>query len=502
MSQYVLEMKGIKKSFGSVPVLKGIDFSLEQGEIHALVGSNGAGKSTLMKIMTGVYTADEGEIFIEGKKKLILSPKDSMANGIAMIFQELSLIQTMTITDNIFLGQEIVKNGIRDSVAMKMKTREILNNMDLDINPDTPVNQLSVGMSQMVEIAKAISKNAKILILDEPTASLSDTETDHLFKIMKKLKENNVSMVYISHRMKEILEISDTVTILRDGMHIITDKIANMNLETIISHLIGDSSSVHKFEWVKRTYDENGPDFLTLEHVKINEKIQDISFSLKKGEILGLAGLMGSGRTEIVETLFGLRNKIGGKIILDGVEIHNKNTNDAVKMGFALVPEDRRKQGLILEHSVKENAILPMIQKLILHGKGFLIDNKAADAVANKDIQQLNIMTNSINKTIKLLSGGNQQKVVISKWLNISPKVMMLDEPTAGVDIGAKAEIIQIIRDFADQGNVVIFISSELQELMAACDEIITLFDGHITGKIKRSEIKTEEDLQHAVQVN
>lgn len=502
MSQYILEMKGINKSFGSVPVLKNVDFALEKGEIHALVGSNGAGKSTLMKILTGVYTADEGKILIDGKEITVSNPNDAKANGIAMIFQELSLIQTMTVSENIFLGNEIKKNGFRDAAAMRKKAKEILSSLELDIDPDIPVNQLSVGMSQMVEIAKAISRNAEILILDEPTASLSETETEHLFKVMRKLKENHVSMIYISHRMQEILKIADRITILRDGTRVLTDQVKNADMNKIISNLIGQSSLTPKFEWVEREYDRDGQDLLRLEHVKINEKINDISFSLKKGEILGLAGLMGSGRTEIVETIFGLRKKAGGKIILEGKEINSRNPNDAIRSGFALIPEDRRKLGLILEHSVKDNAVLPMMHDLTFGKKGFLIDKKKARDLAEKDVSQLNIKTDGINKIIKYLSGGNQQKVVIAKWLNLNPKVIMLDEPTAGVDIGSKSEIIDIIRAFADQGNSVIFISSELAELLAVCDKIITLFDGRITGEVKRSEIKTEEDLQYAIQTN
>jgi ribose transport system ATP-binding protein len=502
MSQYILEMKGINKSFSSVPVLKNVDFALEKGEIHALVGSNGAGKSTLMKILTGVYTADEGKILIDGKEITVSNPNDAKANGIAMIFQELSLIQTMTVSENIFLGNEIKKNGFRDAATMRKKAKEILSSLELDIDPDIPVNQLSVGMSQMVEIAKAISKNAEILILDEPTASLSETETEHLFKVMRKLKENHVSMIYISHRMQEILKIADRITILRDGTRVLTDQVKNTDMNKIISNLIGQSSLTPKFEWVEREYDRDGQDLLRLEHVKINEKINDISFSLKKGEILGLAGLMGSGRTEIVETIFGLRKKAGGKIILEGKEINSRNPNDAIRSGFALIPEDRRKLGLILEHSVKDNAVLPMMHDLTFGKKGFLIDKKKARDLAEKDVSQLNIKTDGINKIIKYLSGGNQQKVVIAKWLNLNPKVIMLDEPTAGVDIGSKSEIINIIRAFADQGNSVIFISSELAELLAVCDKIITLFDGRITGEVKRSEIKTEEDLQYAIQTN
>lgn len=499
MSKAILEMKGINKSFGNVSVLKDVDFSLQEGEVHALVGGNGAGKSTLMKIMTGVYTLDSGEVYVNGEKKIIQNAKDAKENGIAMIFQELSLVPTMSIAENIFLGEELTKGGFRDTSAMNKKAKEILNDLGIFINPELKVNQLSVGMSQMIEIAKAISKNARILVLDEPTASLSDSETVQLFRIIKQLKENGVSMVYISHRMNEILSISDSVTILRDGKKIITDKIENMDLDKIISHLVGGEASQKKFEWVEREYESDGDSILKVDHLKINDKIQDISFDLKKGEILGIAGLMGSGRTEILETLFGIRKKLGGTVELLGEKVKINNSEDAIKSGFALIPEDRRRQGLVLGHSLKSNAILPYLRKLLI-GKTCLISEKASAQLANNDIKRLNIKTDSIHKRINLLSGGNQQKVVIAKWLNMNPKIMMLDEPTAGVDIGAKIEIIQIIRKFADEGNGVILVSSEITELLSVCDRIITIYDGRITGSILRKNINSEEELQNAIQ--
>ncbi|NDL67026.1 sugar ABC transporter ATP-binding protein [Anaerotalea alkaliphila] len=499
MSQVLLEMNNIKKSFGAAAVLKDVHFALKKGEVHALVGGNGAGKSTLMKIMTGVYTLDEGEILIEGQVQQIDDPMDAKKAGIAMIFQELSLVQTMTVAENIFLGEELKKGIFRDVEAMNRRAREVLEELGLDVDPTTPVNQLSVGMSQMIEIAKAISKNARILVLDEPTASLSTSETAHLFKIIRELKEKGVSMVYISHRMNEILDIADAITILRDGELIVSDAIENMDLEKIIFYMVGGKSSQKKFEWVERAYDAEGEDLLRLEHLKVDEKIKDISFSVKKGEILGLAGLMGSGRTEILETLFAIRTKKGGTVWLDGRKVDCRHPWEAVQAGFALVPEDRRKQGLVLEHSVRDNAILPIVQQVV-KGKTPTIDDKAINEIVNRDVEKFNIVTSSINKRIGLLSGGNQQKVVISKWLNTNPKIMMLDEPTAGVDIGAKSEIIHIIRKFADQGNGVILVSSEFTEMLAVCDRIITLFDGRITGVIPRKDIKEEEELEHAVQ--
>ena len=496
MSEYVLEMKGIQKSF-AVPVLKGVDFSMKKGEVHALVGGNGAGKSTLMKIMTGVYQKDAGEIFINGNPVNIHSIHDANDNGIAMIFQELSLIPTMTVAENIFLGEEVTTHGFRDVAVMNQRAEAVLAELGIDVEPDTVVGTLSVGVSQMVEIAKAVSKNARILILDEPTASLSDSETEHLFELIADLKAKGVSMVYISHRMNEILKIADAITILRDGIIAHTDRIEHMDLDSIIKYMLGDGAG-NKFNWVERSYDTEAEDLLTVEHLKVNDKISDISFSLKPGEILGFAGLMGSGRTEILETLFGRRAMQGGTVKIHGKETVIKHTQGAIRAGFALIPEDRRKQGLVLIHTVKENAILPMVSGLRKHK--IFVDEKRANAIVEDNVDQLNVVTDGIHKRINLLSGGNQQKIVVAKWLNMNPEIMMLDEPTAGVDIGAKAEIIDLIRRFADDGKGVLFTSSELTELMAVCDRIIVLFDGKITGCLSRKEINAEEELQHAIQ--
>lgn len=496
MSEYVLEMKGIQKSF-AVPVLRGVDFSMKKGEVHALVGGNGAGKSTLMKIMTGVYQKDGGDIFVNGNAVEIHSIHDANRYGIAMIFQELSLIPTMTVAENIFLGEEVTKHGFRDTAYMNQRAETVLKELGIDVKPDTVVGTLSVGVSQMVEIAKAVSKEAQILILDEPTASLSDSETEHLFKLIADLKAKGVSMVYISHRMNEILRIADAITILRDGIIAHTDRIEHMDLDSIIKYMLGDGAG-KKFDWVERSYDEQAEDLLCVEHLKVNDKIADISFSLKPGEILGFAGLMGSGRTEILETLFGRRLMQGGSVKIHGQKVSIKNTQESIRAGFALIPEDRRKQGLVLIHTVKENAILPMISKLC-KGKIF-VDEKQANSVVERNVEQLNVVTDGIHKRINLLSGGNQQKIVVAKWLNMNPEIMMLDEPTAGVDIGAKGEIIDLIRKFADEGKGVLFVSSELTELMAVCDRIIVLFDGKITGCLTRKEINAEEELQHAIQ--
>lgn len=499
MEHIALRMEGISKSFGEAKVLKSVKFELKKGEVHALVGGNGAGKSTLMKIITGVYQLDEGEIFVNGKKTEIDNPIHAKEQGIAMIFQELSLIQTLTVAENIFLGRELLRHKVRDERRMNEEAHKILCRLGIDIDPKMKVSELSVGMSQMVEIAKAVSKEAKIIVFDEPTAALSASETKRLFEMIAQLKQEGVSMVYISHRMNEILEICDRITIMRDGEYITTQYIKDMTLKKIVSQMMGeDQGKGHKFEWIERSYDENAKDLLTVKHLKINDKLQDISFSVKPGEILGLAGLMGSGRTEILETLFGLRHKKGGRIELDGKEVRIRSSKEAIENGLALIPEDRRKEGLVLMHSIKDNAVLSVLPRL--SKKGLFTDEKRERKLVEENIKTFGVKAEHINQPIHLLSGGNQQKIVIAKWINTKPKLMMLDEPTAGVDISAKGEILEIVRDFANQGHGVIFVSSELAEMMAICDQIITIYDGKITGKLCRKEMQLEEELQHAIQ--
>lgn len=498
MEQCILKMEHINKSFGNAKILKDVNFDLRKGEVHALVGGNGAGKSTLMKIMTGVYTKDSGDIIIDGEKREIQSTIDAESYGIAMIFQEMSLVPAMSVSENIFLGHELKKNGLRDVKSMKKMSVDILDKLGLDLDPDVRVSDLSVGMCQMVEIAKALSKEAKILIFDEPSAALSDTETERLFQIIRQLKEEGVSIVYISHRMNEILEICDRISILKDGTNVTTQDKENLTMEKIVSFMLGDNNTRPKFAWIEREYDRNAEDVLTVRHLKINDRLSDINFSLKPGEILGLAGLMGSGRTEIMETLFGIRKALSGEIYLRGEKVIVRNPADAVKYGFALVPEDRRREGLVLSHSIRENAIMTICRRLTKNG--IFNDDEKANAIVKKNIEDLGVVSDNMNQEIGLLSGGNQQKVVIAKWLNAKPDIFMFDEPTAGVDIGAKGEILDIIRKFADNGGSVIFASSEIAEMMAICDRIIILFDGQITGEINRRELNGEEELQHAIQ--
>ncbi|MCL1949847.1 MAG: sugar ABC transporter ATP-binding protein [Turicibacter sp.] len=497
--EQVLKMENIIKTFGETQVLKNVNFDLIVGEVHALAGGNGAGKSTLMKIMTGVYTKDSGDIYLEGKPVRIDSTDDAKRQGIAMIFQELSLVHSMTIAENIFLGDELKSNLTLNKKEMNQRANIVLQELGIDIDPNLTVENLSVGMSQMVEIAKAVNKQAKIIVFDEPTASLSAKETEKLFELIENLKQKGTTIVYISHRMNEIMQICDRITILKDGAHALTESLTNLTLEQIVSYFVPYQNKQVKFEWKKRELGSESLTLLSVNNLTVENKVQDVSFSIREGEIVGIAGLMGSGRTEILETLFGIRPMDSGSIEISGKKARIKTINDAINAGLGLVPEDRRRQGLVLEHTLKENFILPSIKKNPKLSS-FIINEKNANQLSEETVEEFNVKTSGINKVISLLSGGNQQKIVIAKWMKMNPKVMLLDEPTAGVDIGAKSEIINIIRNYADKKNGVLLVSSELTELLAACDRILVLYEGRLIKELNREEIKREEELQHAIQ--
>ncbi len=496
MNEYILQMKHVDKSFNGIKVLDDVQFELKQGHVHALVGGNGAGKSTLMKILAGIYVKDAGTVSVGGSEVHFLNYSDANEVGIRMIFQELSIIPTLTVAENIYLNEEDKKGIFLDERKMQEKAKALLEQFGIEISPKEKVSELSVGLCQLVEIAKALSKEAKILIMDEPTASLSDSEVKLLFNIVRILKERGVSIVYISHRMNEILEIADEVTVLRDGKYVTTQSAADLTVESIIGYMLGEKRG-RSFEYHARKPQENQKCMLKVEDLCVDHLVKHVSFEVRSGEVVGLAGLMGSGRTEILEALFGIRKIQNGNVTVDGAEAKIKCVQDAVNAGLALVPEDRRRQGLILEHSVKDNIQLTIFKKT---QKGPFIDTSKINQCSEQSVKDLDIKTDGISKTAQLLSGGNQQKIVIAKWLNIGPKVLLLDEPTAGIDIGAKGEIIKIVVDYADKGNSVVVVSSEIAELMAMCDRIIVLFDGEIVGELSRDEIKNEEVIQHAIQ--
>ncbi len=492
----IISLKNVHKSFGGVSVLNGVDFDLQKGSVHALVGQNGAGKSTMMKILTGVYTCDSGDIYIDGSKVKMNSYSDAVSHGISLIFQELSLIPTLTVAENIFLNREILEGPFLDKKSMERKAHELLQSLDIDVDVHSRVEDLDVGVCQMIEIAKALSVNAKVLILDEPTASLSEKETAHLFTLINSLKQRGVSMIYISHRMAEIFKICDTITVLRNGSIVTTKPTRDYSLTGLIEDMIGRKTAALTTADEELASKCTGRPLMTVEHLNCGSRLKDVSFELREGEVLGLAGLMGSGRTEVVESLFGLNKDASGQVTINGQPYEIKGVRHAIDSGLALIPEDRRREGLVLMHSVEENLIVPIFDKL---KRGLLLENKKVADIAERSISDMAIKTHSRKTPAFNLSGGNQQKIVVGKWLNSAPSVLLLDEPTAGVDVGSKREIIDKVRDFVGENRAAIFISSDILELISACDRFIVFYDGKVTATYNRSEI-TEEVLQYAIQ--
>lgn len=492
----IISLKNVHKSFGGVSVLNGVDFVLQKGSVHALVGQNGAGKSTMMKILTGVYTCDSGAIYIDGSKVKMNSYSDAVSHGISLIFQELSLIPTLTVAENIFLNREILEGPFLDKKSMERKAHELLQSLDIDVDVHSRVEDLDVGVCQMIEIAKALSVNAKVLILDEPTASLSEKETAHLFTLINSLKQRGVSMIYISHRMAEIFKICDTITVLRNGSIVTTKPTRDYSLTGLIEDMIGRKTAALTTADEELASKCTGRPLMTVEHLNCGSRLKDVSFELREGEVLGLAGLMGSGRTEVVESLFGLNKDASGQVTINGQPYEIKGVRHAIDSGLALIPEDRRREGLVLMHSVEGNLIVPIFDKL---KRGLLLEDKKVADIAERSISDMAIKTHSRKTPAFNLSGGNQQKIVVGKWLNSAPSVLLLDEPTAGVDVGSKREIIDKVRDFVGENRAAIFISSDILELISACDRFIVFYDGKVTATYDRSEI-TEEVLQYAIQ--
>lgn len=487
----VIEMNNISKSFNGVPVLKKVDFSLKLGEIHALMGENGAGKSTLMKILLGIYDKDEGIIRVDGHEFSFKSPKDAEKHGIAIIHQELNVIPSLSVMENMFLGRDLCygKSGILRTAEMNEKTKQYLKQLGLDIDPREEVKNLSIGQQQMIEIARALSINAKVLIMDEPTAALTDREIEHLFDIMNELKAQGVSIVYISHRMEEIFAMCDRITVLRDGTYVGTEEVKNLDLDKVVQMMVGRE--------LGERYPERIPyedvERFRVEGLSDGKRIKDISFSAKKGEIVGVAGLMGAGRTEIVKALFGV-TKQSGKVYLDGKEVVIKRPMDAIKHGIGYVTEDRKGEGLVLDLSVKENIALPNLNDIASKG---VISNQKENKLVKEMIQKLRIKTSSPSLSVKALSGGNQQKIVFGKWLGIKPKLLILDEPTRGVDIGAKKEIYEIMNELTNEGVTILMISSELPEILGMSDRILVMHEGKLVTELTRQEA-TQETIMHA----
>ena len=492
-----VQMLGVHKSFDTTAVLVDVDFEVERGEVHALAGGNGAGKSTLMKILQGVHSMDSGSILVQGQPVDIGSIQEARAAGIGMVFQEFSLVPSLTVAQNIFLAAEPLGRGrlINDREAVR-KSREVFAEMEVDVDPRAVVADLGTAFWQLTEIAKALAQDARVLIMDEPTASLARHETEALFDLVERLKARGISIIYISHRMDEVYRIADRITILRDGRRLLTEKLADVTPEQIVEGIVGKKIE-GQLSYRHRGHDTDVPPLLDARHLHAGARVRDVSFTLRPGEILGLAGLMGSGRTELARALFGIDKLDSGEIHLRGERISLSSPRQAISEGFALIPEDRRAQGLVLDHSVRDNLLLPLLDRT---RKGGLLSAKVGKRISSELIDRFAVKVANPNRPVRLLSGGNQQKVVLAKWLGTEPEVLILDEPTAGVDIGTKSEILDMIRGLADAGKAVIVISSEYPELLAVSDRILVLRDGTVVEDLSRSDIEDEEALQLAVQ--
>jgi ribose transport system ATP-binding protein len=490
-------MRGISKSFSGVRVLDDVDFELQQGEIHALAGGNGAGKSTLMKILVGVYSLDEGSYEVNGRQAEFHTIHDARDAGVGMVFQEFSLVPTLTVAQNVFLTRESRSRlWLIDDRESERRTRELFNTMGVEVDPRRPLDELPTAYWQLTEIAKALSQDARVLIMDEPTAALAKTETVQLFSLMRRLREQGISIVYISHRMEEIFEICDRITVLRDGRRVLTEDLATVSMEQAIGHIVG-SRFEQAIAWKERSVPPEAEVLLEVRGVSSGKKLREVDLKLRAGEIVGLAGLMGSGRSELVRAIFGIDSITSGEVLVRGERLKLNGPQDAIDAGIALIPEDRRAQGLVLDHSTKQNFLLPLLGRLS-HG-GF-VDDRTGNNLAESFVQQLTIRMRSIDDPIRLLSGGNQQKVVIAKWLGTDPQILIMDEPTAGVDIGTKREIVNMIRALAEAGKGVIIISSELPELLAVSDRVLIMRDGCVVRELGRRELSTEEQLHRLVQ--
>ena len=494
--EYVLELKNIYKSFPGVKVLEDVTLQVRPGEVHALMGENGAGKSTLMKILMGIYKADQGSIFLEGEETVIHGPKDAMSKGISMIHQELNTVLDMEVAENVFVGRELLKKGMEklkivDIARMREETGKYFREMNIDIDPRAKMRTLSVAEMQLVEIVKAISLNSKIIVMDEPTSAITEKEAAVLFTQIERLKKQGVAIIYISHKMDEIFRISDTITVLRDGQWIGTKPAKELDNDMLIKMMVGrELTDIYPKDPV-----EIGDVILEVKNLSRGKKVQDASFSLRKGEVLGIAGLVGAGRSELVETIFGLYPKTGGQIFLHGKEVHIKNSADAIKNKMALITEDRKQTGLNLIVSVKENIASVSIGKLSTHG---IVNDKKINEVSEKYIKELKIKTPDGNAIVGNLSGGNQQKVVLAKWLLDEPDIIIFDEPTRGIDIGAKRDIYLLINNLAKEGKAVIVISSEMAEVMGICDRIMVMAEGRINGEVRREEFSQEVIMGYA----
>ena len=494
-NKYVLEMTDIEKQFPGVKALDHAMLKLRPGTVHALMGENGAGKSTLMKCLFGIYKADGGTILIDGKETNFTGPKNALDNGVAMVHQELNQVLKRSVMENIWLGRFPKKYGLISHKQMYDETKKVFDELDIPVNPKMIIGKLSVSQRQMVEIAKAVSYNAKILVLDEPTSSLTQEEVEHLFVIINKLRARGVAMVYISHKMEEILRISDEVTIMRDGKWIATEDAKDLTTDKIIQLMVGRELT-DRFP-----HKTNVPGEVVLEVNHLTGKYMpsciDVSFQLRKGEILGVAGLVGSRRTEILETIFGIAHHESGEIIKDGKKVNNRSSRDAIKNGFAMLTDERRATGIFGGMSINFNSVIANLKG---YKKAFWLSSKKMKEDTQWVIDSMRVKTPTQKTHIKTLSGGNQQKVILGRWLLTKPDILLLDEPTRGIDVGAKYEIYQLIIDLANEGKSVIVVSSEMPELLGICDRIMVMSNGHLSGILDIEDATQEEIMRLAAQ--
>lgn len=501
MSDYILEMRNITKEFPGVKALDNVNFQVKKGEIHALIGENGAGKSTLMKILSGVYPygSYSGDIIVNDEVQTFSGIRDSEEKGIAIIYQELALVKQMNVCENILLGNEIASKGMIDWEGSLVEAKRVLKEVRLDINPSTKIINLGIGQQQLIEVAKAIAKKTELLILDEPTSALTESETENLLNLLKEFRNKGITCIYISHKLNEIFEIADRITVLRDGQTVTTRDAVDLNEDQLITLMVGRELT----QRFPREEHKSGNVMMEVKNWTVydpeiqNKKVIDnVSFQVKKGEILGISGLMGAGRTELFMSIFGcFGSKISGELWLDGVEIKKRNPSDIIKEGISYLSEDRKGNGLILMQSIKQNISVASLKSL---SKMNVINESQEIKDVEKYISSLHIKTPSIEQKVENLSGGNQQKVVLGKWLMTQPKVLILDEPTRGIDVGAKYEIYTIMNQLVNQGVCVIMISSELPELLGMSDRILVMCEGKLTGELQWQEADQEKVIYYA----
>lgn len=487
MYPYILEAEGISKQFPGVNALNKVGIKIKPGSVHALMGENGAGKSTLMKCLIGIYHPDEGTIKVKGEVVTFSDTLDALHAGIAMIHQELNLVPHMTVAENIWLGREPVHYGLVNHDLLNSKTRDLLQHLNIRLKPEMVVGELNIASQQMVEIAKAVSYDADILIMDEPTSALTEGEVFHLFAIINELKEQGKGIIYISHKMDEIFEITDEVSIFRDGMFVATDKTENLTKQSLITMMVGRELT-HMFPKFNNNI---GEEVLKVSALRRDGLFRDISFTVKRGEILGVAGLVGAGRSEVMESLFGMHPADSGEIFIEGLPVNIDSPSKAIEQGLAFLTEDRKKSGLFLVLSVVENMSIVNLSEYI-NKKGFVSHGQMAQDCMEQ-IKKLNIKTPTMDQIINNLSGGNQQKVLIARWLLAQPKILILDEPTRGIDVGAKSEIYRLISELANRGVAIILVSSELPEILGMSDRVMVMHGGHITGILDKQDASQEK---------